>query len=408
MRQSGAMDSRRGARPSQVRPRPPSTGRPKPVKPRPVAPSPTRLARHREIERRRDIPLLAKLFLGLSIVALGATIVLVGSGGIGPFVAGVAQGFAGFVTRIGNVVASPSPTPPPLISTAPTIVAPDNPYTNVETVDITVNVPLAVVGRNGYTVRLYVTLPDKPRTLLTEAPVGPTSRLLLPGITLASGRNDFQASVNGPGGESELSAATTLVLDQVQPKITIISPKDNASIAKSPLTIKGKTQALSTIVARNDLNGATASTDADKDGLFQVSIAIAAGPNAITLTATDPAGNTFSQVLNVTQGSGKLSVSLTGTVYRFVAAKLPTSATYTVEVTGPDGRPVVGGSALFTVTVPGLEAIVSSEILTGSDGKASFTTQIPKGAMAGSGLATVLVTTTSYGTLTDRQVLTVE
>lgn len=408
MRQSGAMDSRRGARPSQVRPRPPSTGRPNPVKPRPVAPSPTRLARHREIERRRDIPLLAKLFLGLSILALGATIVWVGSGGIGPFVAGVAQGFAGFVTRIGNAVDSPSPSVPPQISDAPTILAPDNPYTNIETADITVNVPQPVVGRDGYTVRLYVTLPDKPRTLLTEAPIGPTSRLLLPGVTLAGGRNDFQASVMGPGGESELSAVTTLVLDQVQPKITIISPKSNASIAKSPLMIKGKTQALSTIVARNDLNGATASTDADKDGLFQVSIAVAAGPNAITLTATDPAGNTFSQVLNVTQGSGKLTVSLTGTVYRFKAAKLPTSATYTVVVTGPDGKPVSGGSALFTVTVPGLEAIVSSEILTGADGTASFTTQIPKGAMAGSGLATVLVTTTDYGTLTDRQVLTVE
>lgn len=402
------MDSRRGARPSQVRPRPPSNGRPAPAMPRPVSPSPTRLARHREIERRRDFPLLAKVFLGLSIVALGATIVWVGSGGIGPFVASIAQGFGGVVGRIGDVVASQSPSAPPTVSDAPTIIAPDNPYTNVETADITVNVPPAVVGRDGYSVRLYVTLKDTPRTPLAEAPVGPTSRLVLPSVALASGRNDIQASIMGPAGESELSPVTTWVLDQVEPRITIISPKSNANVSRDSLTIKGKTQALSSIVARNDLNGATASTDADKDGLFQVSIAVAPGPNAITLTATDPAGNASSQVLKVTRGAGKLTVSLTGTVYRFKAAKLPTSATYTVTVIGPDGRPVAGASALFTVTVPGLEAIVSAEIPTGTDGTASFSTKIPKGVMAGSGLAVVQVTTTDYGTLPDRQVLTVE
>jgi hypothetical protein len=59
------------------------------------------------------------------------------------------------------------------------------------------------------------------------------------------------------------------------------------------------------------------------------------------------------------------------------------------------------------VTVPGLEAIVSSEILTNSSGTATFTTRIPKGALPGSGLASVLVTTDAFGQTTDRQVLTV-
>lgn len=402
------MDSRRRTRPSQVRPRPPSNGRPAPARPRPVAPSPTRLARHRQLERRRDIPLVAKALLALAIVALGATIVWVGSGGIGPLVAGVAQGFGGFVGRIGDVVASGSPTPAPVISDAPVIVAPDNPYTNSETADITITLPQAVIGQDGYTVRLYDTIPDSTRALLTEVAVGPTSRLVIPGVTLASGRNDLQASIVGPAGESDLSPIVSIVLDQVQPKITIISPKDNSAVSKDTVVIKGKTQAMSSIIARVDLNGATASAQADKDGLFQLTIAVAAGTNTITLTATDPATNTWSQTLTVIRGSGQLTASLTGTVYRFKAAKLPTTATYTVVVTGPDGKPVAGATALFTVTVPGLEPIVSAEIPTDQNGRASFTTDIPQGTMTGSGLASVLVITPTFGTTTARQVLTVE
>ena len=81
--------------------------------------------------------------------------------------------------------------------------------------------------------------------------------------------------------------------------------------------------------------------------------------------------------------------------------------TFAVQVTDPDGEPVADGVALFTVSVPGLEAIVSSEIKTNGNGTARFTTRIPKGAMAGSGLATVLVDAGEFGNLTDRQVLTV-
>jgi hypothetical protein len=69
---------------------------------------------------------------------------------------------------------------------------------------------------------------------------------------------------------------------------------------------------------------------------------------------------------------------------------------------------VSGATALFTVTVPGLEAIVSGEVATGKSGAATFTTRIPAGATRGSGLASVLVQTDDYGTGTDRQVLTVK
>ncbi len=402
------MDSRRGGRPPQVRPRPPSNGRPAPVKARPIAPSPTRLARHRRIERRQGLPTPLRALLAFSIIALGATIVWASSGRVGPFLSGAVAGFGDFVGQVGSVVSSPSPTPAPAISGAPSIIAPDEPYTSIETVDITVTVPREVVGRADYTVRLWDTLADTPTAIVAEVPVGPTSVLLLPGVTLSSGRNDMQASILGPSGESERSTVVTWVLDQAKPKVTITTPKDNAAVTKSTVTIKGKTQARSSILARNDANSATGSAQADADGLFSVAIAVASGANSITITATDPAGNAQSTVLRIRKGSGKLVVSLTGNVYQFTASKLPRDATYTVVVTGPDGRPLGGATALFTVSVPGLEAIVSAEILTGSDGSASFSTQIPKGAMPGSGLAAVRVTTVEDGTGTDRKVLTVK
>lgn len=401
------MDSPRGGRTSQVRPRPPSNGRPAPVRARPVPPSPTRLARHRRIERRRDLPLIAKAALALAVVALGVSIVWVGSSGVAPVIGAIASGLGGVVGRIGDAVASQSPTPPPAVSDAPTIAEPENPYTSDELLDVTVNVPLPVVGQEGYSVRIWVTLKDTPREVVAEVPVGPTATLLVAGVTLDAGRNDIQASIVGPGGESELSAVATWVLDTVPPKITITSPDNNSKVSKTTVRIKGKTQARSTVLVRNDANGATASAEADKDGLFEVVVAVAVGTNPVTVTVTDPAGNANSKTITLRKGSGKLGVTLTGSIYQFRASKLPRDASFTVTVTGPDGRPVPGATALFTVTVPGLEAIVSGEVATNKSGTATFTTRIPSGATRGSGLASVLVQTDDYGTGTDRQVLTV-
>jgi hypothetical protein len=403
------MDSRRRGRPSQVRPRPPSNGRPAPARPRPVTRSPSIQSRHRPIERGPGLPVVAKAFLALSIVALAATIMLVGSGGIGPVVSHIAGGIGSIIGKVsGTVAASPTPTAPAVISDIPVIVPPANPYTNVATVDITVDVPVTSVGRAGYKVRLWVTLPSTPAAILAEVPVGATSSLLIPAVTLAQGRNDIQASLLGPGGEGGRSSVVSWVLDQVPPKITIVSPANGSAVTTDAVTIKGTTQASSTIVMRNDPNGATANTQADQAGLFQVDIAVGAGPNAISIKVTDPAGNTSSLVLNLHKGSGKLTATLTGTVYRFKTSTLPTNDTFIVVVTGPDGARVPNAKVLFTVMVPGLQAIVSPETQTGADGTATFATTIPANVQTGNGLVSVLVTTTALGTVTDRQVLTVE
>jgi hypothetical protein len=378
------------------------------VKVRPVTPSPTRLARYRRVERRRGLPLPFKAVLAAAVVLLSVGVLSVASGAVGPMASGIANGVSGIVDSVGDAVSSPASTAPPTIADAPSIVQPDEAYTNEDTIDVTVNVPASIVGNDGFLVRLWVTVPDKETQLVQEVPVGPTSVLAIPGVELVKGRNDFQASIMGPGGESEMSETTAWVLDQSRPSIKLSSPsKASSSTTKSSITVKGKTQARSSVRVKNDLNGASVTVEAGKDGLFEAKVVVDAGINTITITATDLAGNPNTETITVRKGSGSLKVSLTGTAYRFNAKKLPQRVSFTVAVTGPDGRRVPGASTLFTVTVPGLEAIVSSEISTNSSGIATFTTRIPKGALPGSGLASVLVTTDAFGETTDRQVLTV-
>ena len=349
-----------------------------------------------------------KAFLAVAVVLLGGAVLWVSLGAVGPAIGALVKGLGGLVSQVGTVVVpSASPTPVPDLTDSPTIDAPDNPYTNDETIDITVNVPAAVVGEDGYTVRLYVSLPDQDATLLVEEPVGATSVHVLVGVTLASGRNDMQVAIYGPGGESERSEVATWILDQSKPKISVISPKDNAQVNKTQARIKGKSQAGAEIRLQNANNGAIATTIAGSDGLWETEIAIANGQNPITVSATDPAGNENTTELMLRKGSGRLQAVLSTSASRFKASRLPRSITLTVTVTDPDGRRLGGATALFTVSVPGLEAIVSSEIRTDNNGIASFRTSIPAGAMPGSGLATVLVTTSGDGDVSDRAVLTV-
>ena len=56
--------------------------------------------------------------------------------------------------------------------------------------------------------------------------------------------------------------------------------------------------------------------------------------------------------------------------------------------------------------MPGIPTI-TIDGTTGSDGKASFKTTVPKGADIGQGSATVLVTTTDYGSTEDYTVISI-
>jgi hypothetical protein len=345
-----------------------------------------------------------RLLLVLAVFLLGAAVLYTATGGLGRIATALASTVGGFV---GNLTAVPSPSPTPIVlGASPTIESPQEPYTNQPAVDLVVVVANDAVSRGGNRVRVYVSLAGKPAKRMAEASVGSTARVVIANVKLVAGANDFTATVVGPAGETPPSSVVTYVLDQTVPKVTVTSPKDGATVNRPSVTITGKTQGRSVIVGHNDASGASATALASADGAFTFVLSIDAGTNAVSIQATDPAGNVGTAKLTIRRGTGKLSASLRASTYRFSRATLPDPLILSVLVTDPDGTPLAGARVTFSVTIPGVPPITADRT-TGADGRAEFRTTVPKGAMIGSGPASVFVSATDLGTTSDRTVITI-
>jgi hypothetical protein len=398
------MTTRRNSdRPAHVRRRPPSSGRPAPPKIKLHSATSARVAVRRRVEPRGRLPLPARILLVSAVVMLGAVTLVSASGGLGRMVSAFGTGVSGILA---NVVLVPSPTPAPVaVSRSPLISSPEEPYTNQSRIDLSVSVPTAMVGQSDVRVRVYLALEGQSAAPITEVAVGLTPRVVVP-VDLTGGRNDFTATVIGPGGESEPSPVVTYILDAEPPVINVTSPKDGATVNADKVDLVGKVQARSRLIARNTSNGSSITGVSGADGSFSLSLPLATGTNGITISATDPAGNGSELALSIVRGTGALTVALSASAYRISAASLPAPIQLVAVVTDPDGRPLRGAVVVFSLTLPGIPAI-TYEARSGTDGKVTFSTTIPKGVDVGTGLLTVLVNTDNLGQTTDRSVITV-
>ena len=392
------MTNRRG---SHVRPRPPSSGRSQPVKV--AAPDRRRVRSYRGLDARRKRPPLAtRSLLALSMVVLASAAFIAASGGMGPVLSSLGTGIG---NAFGHLTATPLPTATELIQTdSPRITSPEQPYTSQKLIELRVTVPAAVVGDPGAKVRVYLALEGLKPAAVVDQQVGTTSTMTIP-FELTKGRNDITATLFRGDEESEQSPIVTYILDQDPPRITVTSPKGGSAIDTPDVTVKGTTQAGTSLVAVNDGNGTSISSVAGKDGTFEFGLPLAPGTNQITITGTDPAGNVGKTTLKLVQGSAKMGVRLSASSYRISVAKHPASLQLVVLVTDPSGSALPGASAFFTLQIPGL-APISNQLVTGADGRAVFTTPLVGTLAIGGGLGTVLVTSDLYGTSTDRVTLT--
>ena len=355
------------------------------------------------MRRAGGLPVYWRIALIFGVVSLGALVLYVGIGGVGLVARGVSSTLGGFVT---DVTSTPSPRATvAIVADSPSLAQPDEPYTALGTVDLIVTVPPGLEGSSDSRIKVYLTLPDGAPSPLTEVEIAEGSKTVIP-VELTKGINDFSAAIVGPGGESDMSASVRYVFDASPPKITITSPKNNGVVNGKAVKIKGKTQARTTLLARNDANGSSIAGTAGADGTFEISLALATGVNKITITGTDPAGNEAAAKLTVRRGSGKLSASLTASTYRIKRSALPESVTLSATVTDPDGKALAGADVTFTLSMPGIPT-VTVDGQTNKSGKASFQTTIPKGADVGQGSATVLVTTDDFGSTEDFTVITI-
>ena len=398
------MTTRRGGRSSHVRPRPPSAGRPKPQRVRATAPDPYRLRQARGLEqRRKGLPLPTRVLLVVALAALGIVVFVTATGGVGALVGVLGRSLSGFV---GDITATPLPSSSAIVAfDSPLITAPQEPYTNLATVDLQVTIPRDSVGQTTATVRIFRSVEEAPAVRLVEVAVGATTQLVVP-VSLAAGKNDFTATIVQAGSESETSPVVTFVLDTEPPKITLASPKDGATVNGDTVELKGTTQPRTSLVARNEANGASITGLAGTDGTFTLVLAIGSGSNKIGITAIDPAGNTGTLGLTVKGGSGKLTAVVSASAYRIAVGALPKAIQLSVLVNDPDGNPLAGAAVTFTLTVPGV-APVTKEAVTGANGRASLTTTIPQGATPGSGVVTVVVTTDQFGSATAHATITI-
>jgi hypothetical protein len=350
------------------------------------------------------MPLVLRLGLALTVVALGVGVLYVGAGGLSRVAGAVGTSFGGFMDEL---IATPVPTSTDIpISAAPLLEPPDEPFTATAEVDLMVTVPAELVGDDVHRIRIFQQLKDQSPVAIGEFPIGQTQRIVVP-VVLEKGINDFAATIVGPSGGSEASPTIRYVYDKSKPSIKISSPKDDAKVNRKAVEIKGTTQSRATLIARNESNDASVSGQAEADGTFTLSLPIRAGTNRITITATDPAGNVGEKELRVRRGSGKLVVALSASDYRFSRKRLPDPIRLTATVTDPDGNRLEGAQVTFTLSVPGI-AVITREATTDGNGRASFETTIPKRADIGQGLAAVLVDTDDFGSLDDRAVISIE
>ena len=347
--------------------------------------------------------MVIRLALVVAVLALSAGVLYVGVKGFGVVVGGIGSTVGGFVA---GVTSTPSPRPVvEVISDPPSLEQPSEPYTSEPTVDLVVTVPGGLAGSLDHRIRVYLALPDQAPTAIQESPIAEQPKTIIP-VTLEKGINDFTVAIVGPAGVSETSASVRYVLDATPPKITITSPKNNAIVNGKAVTLKGKTQARTTLLARNDASGSSIAGTAEADGTFAVSLALSPGVNTIVITGTDPAGNVTETSLQVRRGSGKLTAKLTASDYQIKRSGLPQSVTLSATVTDPDGKPLDNADITFTLSMPGIPT-VTVDGKTNANGRASFTTTIPKGADLGQGSATILVTSAEFGSTQDYTVISI-
>jgi hypothetical protein len=225
------------------------------------------------------------------VVGLGAIVLYTATGGLATVVASIGTSFGGLVDKL-TTTGTPAPSYV-VVADAPIVEAPAEPYTNQKHVDIVVTVPSSVLGKTGAVVRLYVAPPNQePADAGRDTVIGSTPRVVIADVELTRGVNNFGATVVTAGGaESDMSPIVSYILDTSKPKIALTSPKDGATVNRSTVRLTGRTQGRSNLVARNSANGVSTTGTAAGNGSFALNLAIDSGTNAITITATDPAGN---------------------------------------------------------------------------------------------------------------------
>jgi hypothetical protein len=127
----------------------------------------------------------------------------------------------------------------------------------------------------------------------------------------SEGTYTIEVVVTDSGGNTA-SGAASFKVDNTTPAIVVTAPKEGAKVYTSTITVSG-TVTDNVAVKSLTVNGVAVSIG--PAGMFSKKIALVEGPNIITITATDEAGNTITKSILVTYVKAviKLSITTAGT-----------------------------------------------------------------------------------------------
>ena len=304
--------------------------------------------------------------LGVLVVlaALGGAIILA-AGGVGgnksvtPVVSPSAHPSAG-ITRTPRASLSPP-------SVAPQITTPKVTLITSRTKNLRVTVPEPGTTMSGLEVRIY-----RNSKWLTSQKVTGVGKMTVTGVPLRRGVNKLTATIANAGGEGPRSAVVTITVDDQAPKVTVKSPRTNALVSGSHVTIAGRTEDNLTVTGRNTTSGAPRVTaDADAAGAYSLDMRLAPGRNVIAIQSRDAAGNLGSTSLVIVRGDGRLAANLELSRTRLRRNSLPRNMDADVTVLDAAGRPVEGAAVVFSIAPPNQQTRTYTTT-TGSDGTASW------------------------------------
>lgn len=283
---------------------------------------------------------------------------------------------------------------------------PDQGFTNQKQVTLAGNVPGTAVGKSGYLVRIFSVAASGAKSPVADVPVGPVTQFQTPSLNLVEGPNAFVAVLVSPSGEGSSSPPVVYTLDTKAPTVTISSPANNSTQTGTSVHVIGKTDANATITIRNSQapGGSLSSQVVAGDGKFDLTVALVAGPNAIQVTSTDPAGNSTTVPLTLKRDFGQLAVHLSVAPAK-ISPTTPTAITLTAHATSANGGPLASASVTFTLTIQGLGPVTSTA-KTDATGTATWQTTVSGATPGGSGLATVQVTSSTGDSITDSAKIT--
>ena len=211
-------------------------------------------------------------------------------------------------------------------------------------------------------------------------------------LVSTEGANQIISGTATDAAGQTASASVTLNIDKTPPIVSVTSPANNATVASASLQLAGSvTDALSG-VATVSCNGIAAVV---QGGALTCSVTLVTGPNSLTVTATDVAGNTSTQSLSVTL------VALSVTDFNPRSAPIGTLITLTGTNLTSGGNPLVllnaqgGGTIAATVTA----ATASSLSFIIPAGAATGLVTVTTGSQSASSTATLAVVASSGFTL---------